>query len=323
MTQGSSADPRVPVAIRNHLIFALPPAERGRLISQLSTNVLNRDVVLPIGGNSIERVYFPAEGFCSVATMFQSGRTVEVAMVGREGMLGLAATVEGSTVQAPTILHGESSTFYSIGADAFREEMDRRGAFCRLIARYAHAFTTVVMQSAACNAAHSVERRLARWLLQAHDRVERDEFPLTQDTVAMMLGASRPMVSMAAGKLQKAGLIRYQHGRMTIADRIGLESTSCECYATAKALLANVTRMPYGQLKMASVSTPRRRSMTEPRRAPYRCLLCGAALILTERDWAHSRLGVAIATESYRCGACDAVYVFTPSTGWWKSVAGA
>ena len=110
-----------------------------------------------------------------------------------------------------------------------------------LIAKYLHAFYGVVAQSTACNAVHSVEQRLARWLLMAHDRVGRNDFPLTQEFVAMMLGATRPTVTVVAGTLQKAGLITYHRGHVTIVDREKLESASCECYPATTALLKRVT----------------------------------------------------------------------------------
>ena len=110
-----------------------------------------------------------------------------------------------------------------------------------MLAHYSQALTGFVMQSTACNAAHSVEQRLARWLLHAHDRVGKDEFPLTQEFVAMMLGAARPTVTVVAGTLQKAGLITYRHGHVTIVDRAALEQASCECYLAATDLLETVT----------------------------------------------------------------------------------
>src|SRR5688572_32578827 len=128
-------------------------------------------------------------------------------------------------------------------ADVFREEIDRRNSFHDLMTRDAQALNGVIMQSTACNALHSVEQRLARWLLLAHDRVGKNEFPLTQEFMAMMLGASRPSVTVVAGTLQKAGLITYHRGQLKIANRKKLESASCECYRTTTDLLANVIRV--------------------------------------------------------------------------------
>ena len=139
------------------------------------------------------------------------------------------------------MVQAEMDVCYRMTTGAFRTEMDRRGPFHALMTRYAQALVGFVMQSTACNAVHSVEQRLARWLLMAHDRVERNEFPLTQEFVAMMLGATRPTVTVVAGMLQKAGLITYHRGRVTVLDREKLESASCECYRAATDLLRAVT----------------------------------------------------------------------------------
>jgi CRP-like cAMP-binding protein len=141
-----------------------------------------------------------------------------------------------------SMVQGEMDTCYRMPADIFRKEINRRDAFHELMSRYAEALGGVIMQATACNAVHSVEQRLARWLLLAHDRIGQNEFPLTQEFVAMMLGASRPSVTIVAGTLQKAGLITYRRGRLAIVDRERLEAASCECYQTATDLLTNVTR---------------------------------------------------------------------------------
>ena len=125
--------------------------------------------------------------------------------------------------------------------------MDRRASFHALMTRYMHAHIALIMQSTACNAVHTIEQRLARWLLMAHDRVGLDEFPLTQEFLAMMLGATRPSVTIVAGTLQTAGLIAYRRGRIRIIDREKLESASCECYRVVSTLLASVTRPSGGR----------------------------------------------------------------------------
>ena len=140
------------------------------------------------------------------------------------------------------MVQAEIDTCYTMSAQAFRKEMDRRGAFYDLLTRYGQALVGFIMQSTACNAVHSVEQRLSRWLLMAHDRVGKDEFPLTQEFAAMMLGTSRPTVTVVAGTLQKAGLIKYHRGRVTVVDRKKLETASCECYGTATDLLKAVIR---------------------------------------------------------------------------------
>jgi CRP-like cAMP-binding protein len=144
-------------------------------------------------------------------------------------------------VSSTSMVQGESDTCYRMKADAFRREMDRRGVFYELLTHYAQALVGFIMQSTACNAVHSVEQRLSRWLLMARDRMDSDEFPLTQEFAAMMLGVSRPTVTLVASTLQKAGLITYYRGEIKILDGEKLEEASCECYRTATDLLRNVT----------------------------------------------------------------------------------
>jgi CRP-like cAMP-binding protein len=166
---------------------------------------------------------------------------VEVATVGREGMIGVSALVDNQPQTSATIVQGEADLCYRMPVKAFRSEMNARGAFYALIMRYIDAHIGVVMQSTACNAVHTIEQRLARWLLMAHDRMATPEFKLTQEFAAMMLGAARPTVTLVAGTLQRAGLITYRRGRVTILDREQLESASCECYQAATRLLQSVT----------------------------------------------------------------------------------
>jgi CRP-like cAMP-binding protein len=139
------------------------------------------------------------------------------------------------------MVQGEIETCYRIPIAAFRAEMERRGAFYTVITRYTQALAACIMQATACNAVHSVEQRLARWLLLAHDRMRRDDFPLPQEFVAMMLGATRPTVTIVAGALQRAGLITYHRGHVTVLDRRKLEDASCECYRVTTERLKAVT----------------------------------------------------------------------------------
>jgi CRP-like cAMP-binding protein len=152
----------------------------------------------------------------------------------------LAVLNEDGPSHAVAMVQAKVDTCYRMPLRSFREEMNREGHFSRLLTRYAQSFFAVIMQSPACNAVHTVEQRLARWLLLAHDRVGRDDFPLTQDFVAMMLGATRPTVTVVAGTLQKAGLITYHRGHVTIVDRARLEAASCECYRVATELAREV-----------------------------------------------------------------------------------
>jgi len=227
----------------NFLLAALPAEVFDRIKPALDVIPLTLKDVLHKPGEPIEHVYFPGSGFCSVLTVLEDGSMVEVATVGREGMVGVSAVLRGDACDpSATMVQVDSDVCYRMSAHAFGAELDRRGEFSAILGRYAQAFLGFVMQSTACNAMHSIEQRLARWLLMAHDRVERDEFPLTQEFVAMMLGATRPTVTVVAGTLQRADLIAYQRGRVTIVDRRRLERASCECYRTATALLSGATK---------------------------------------------------------------------------------
>jgi len=225
----------------NRLLGALSSADYTRILPSLTVVPLKLKSVLHKPGEPIRDVYFPGGGFCSMLTVLEDGSMVEIATIGREGMVGVSAVLDGSPVTSIAMVQGQADTCYRMKVDAFRREIDRRGAFHELMAHYAQALFGFVAQSTACNAIHSVEQRLARWLLMAQDRMGSDQFPLTQEFVAMMLGASRPTVTVVAGTLQKAGLIKYRHGHVTIVDRESLEAASCECYRAATTLLRSVT----------------------------------------------------------------------------------
>jgi len=234
-------------AVANHLLAALPTADYNRIAATLRTIPLPLKQILQNPGEEIDRIYFPGGGFCSILAVLRDGSMVEVATVGKEGMLGVHAIADHVPTTSMIMVQGEIETCYTMPVSAFRAEMDRHGAFYNIVGRFAQALTGFIMQSTACNAAHTIEQRLARWLLHAGDRMESDAFPLTQEFVAMMLGASRPMVTVAAGTLQKAGLITYRHGRVTIVDRHKLEDASCECYQAATAMIAQVVNPAVGE----------------------------------------------------------------------------
>lgn len=231
-----------PTGNPNRLLAALPADDYNRIAPSLELIPLKLKAVLHRSGDPLTHVYFPGGGFCSLLTVLKDGAMVEVATIGREGMVGVAAVSDGHPVSTTSMVQGETEICYRMKADVFRREMDRRGAFYELLTHFGQALVGFIMQSTACNAVHSVEQRLARWLLMARDRMGSDEFPLTQEFVAMMLGASRPTVTVVAGTLQKAGLITYHRGQVKIVDGKKLEAASCECYRTATDLLNGVTR---------------------------------------------------------------------------------
>jgi CRP-like cAMP-binding protein len=236
-----AADRPPPAANPNRLLAALPAGDYTRILPSLTVVPLKLKNVLHRAGEPIRDVYFPGGGFCSMLTVLEDGSMVEIATVGREGVVGVSAVLDGAPVTSTAMVQGATETCYRMPVEAFRREINRHDAFHELMAHFAQALFGFVAQSTACNAMHKVEQRLARWLLMAQDRMESEEFPLTQEFVAMMLGASRPTVTVVAGTLQKAGLIKYRHGRVTIVDRENLEAASCECYRAATDLLKGVT----------------------------------------------------------------------------------
>ena len=236
-----SANRPPPAGNPNRLLAALPAADYTRILPSLTVVPLTLKTILHKPGEPIRDVYFPGGGFCSMLSVLEDGSMVEIATIGREGMVGVSAVLDDTPARSAAMVQGATDICYRMKVEAFRREIDRRGAFHELMVHFAQALFGFVAQSTACNAIHLVEQRLARWLLMAQDRMGSDEFPLTQEFVAMMLGASRPTVTVVAGTLQKAGLIKYRHGRVTIVDRANLEAASCECYRAATDLLESVT----------------------------------------------------------------------------------
>jgi CRP-like cAMP-binding protein len=220
---------------KNKLIACLPPEEFARLQPHLKTIPLKAKQVVHRRNEPVRHVIFPNGGVASVTTVMKDGTMVELATVGDEGLLGIDAFFGDVTMSTETMMQVPDGSAEAMTADVFKAHMDRPGAFRDCVLRYWQGFQTLIMQSTACMALHPVQDRCCRWLLMAHDRVHRDEFELSHEFLAMMLGATRPTVTVVAGTLQKAGFIRYRHGRLTILDRKSLEGASCECYATVKA----------------------------------------------------------------------------------------
>jgi CRP-like cAMP-binding protein len=243
-TQPQSRRPSAAAGVTNHLLSALPAEDLQRLRRSLEIVPLPVKQFLHRPGERIDYVFFPGGGFCSELALLENGAMIEVATIGREGMVGLAAASDGSVAHSVAMVQAATETCYRLPASDYRAEMDRGGAFHALLTRYMNAHVGAIMQSTACNAVHTVEQRLARWLLMAHDRIECSEFFLTQEFIAMMLGVARPTVTIVAGTLQKAGLITYRRGRIAILDRDRLESASCECYAATTNLLQSVIVPP-------------------------------------------------------------------------------
>jgi CRP-like cAMP-binding protein len=190
-------------------------------------------------GKPVEFVIFPTSGTVSIVVTMSDGATVEVGTVGREGMLGVQAVL-GDDISLNDAMVQIPGRALRMPADILRAEAEASPQLRAVILRYVQAFLNSATQSAACNRAHLLEQRLARWLLTARDRAGSDRLLLTQEFIAMMLGVRRAGVTVAAISLQSAGLIRYAHGRITISDREGLEAVACECY--------EITRREYARL---------------------------------------------------------------------------
>jgi CRP-like cAMP-binding protein len=233
-------------AVRNHLLARLPPDEFVLLAGSLRPLDLTLKQVLHTPDRSIELVHFPESGMVSLVIPLEGGQLMEVGIVGREGMVGLPVVLgaESGSVEAMVQLPGAA---LSLPAAVLVEALGRGPALNALLLRYAQAFHVQVAQTAACNGRHPVEERLARWLLMTHDRAGVDTFPMTQEFIAMMLGVRRAGVSVAAGLLQRTGVITYKHGYIAVLDRAGLEGTSCECYGAVRGHFERLLAIPAGE----------------------------------------------------------------------------
>jgi CRP-like cAMP-binding protein len=219
---------------RNKLLASLPPEAFDRLRPHLRTQPTKAKQLFQELDAPIRDVVFLNGGVASLTTALKDGTVIEAATTGIEGFLGVDAFFGGETATARTMLQVPDTDAEFLAVSEFRRELDRRGPFFDHVQRYARGLMSLMMQSIACVAAHEVQERCCRWLLMTHDRIGRDEFQLSHEFLAMMLGSTRPTVTIVAGTLQKAGLITYRHGRITILDREGLESASCECYETVR-----------------------------------------------------------------------------------------
>lgn len=217
------------VSSGNRILAALPGDQFVRLLPHLSTVRLQRDEVVYITGDQIRYVYFPVSGLMSLLSTTETGSTVEVAMVGNEGIIGLPVILKNRMIPYEVTVQTESQAF-RITAEDLQEEFDKGEALHELILRYLNILIAEISQSALCHRFHTVEEALGRWLLMAQDRLNTENLHLTQEIISHALGVPRTGVTMAAGSLQRAGLIRYSRGKITIVDRIRLEANSCECF---------------------------------------------------------------------------------------------
>ncbi len=217
----------------NRLLAALPKDEYERLLPKLEPFPLVFGEVIYDPGDLIRNVYFPTRGIISLLAAVEDRATLEVGIVGREGMVGLPAFMGVKTSGNRAVVQGAGAAL-RMKAAAFRKASDNGGSLPRLLLRYTHSRLTQIAQGAACNRFHPIDARLARWLLMTRDRMGTDEFQLTQEFLSNMLGVRREGVNKAAGALQEQHLISYSRGTLTTLDRAGLEAVACHCYGIIK-----------------------------------------------------------------------------------------
>jgi CRP-like cAMP-binding protein len=213
----------------NALLGSLAKKEYQRILTLMEETPLNLGKTIYQSGDLINDVYFPNSGIVSLLAGDAERATLEVGLVGREGMVGLAVFMGVGTSRNHAVVQGEGIAL-KMKAATLRKECNNGSPLARVIRRYTHSLLTQITQSAVCNQFHSIEARLARWLLMTHDRVIADEFPLTQEFLSHMLGVRREGVSRSASVLQKQKLIKYSRGNLQVLNRQGLEAISCGCY---------------------------------------------------------------------------------------------
>ncbi|MFZ2450193.1 MAG: Crp/Fnr family transcriptional regulator [Methylovulum miyakonense] len=218
---------------QNHLVAALPADVFERIAPHLELIPMPLGDVIYESGGQLQYVYFPSTAIVSLHYVMENGASAEISGVGNEGVVGICLFMGGNTT--PSLATVYTGGFgYRLKARVLMEEFNRAGPMMRLLLRYTQALMTQMSQTAVCNRHHSVEQQLCRWLLLTLDKLPSNELTMTQELIASMLGVRREGITEAAGNLQRAGLISYRRGHITVLDRSGLESLTCECYGVVK-----------------------------------------------------------------------------------------
>jgi CRP-like cAMP-binding protein len=218
---------------QNRLLAALPVDILDRLRPALEPVRLALGQVIYEPDEALSHVYFPTTAIVSLLYTMENGNSAEMGVVGCDGIVGIAVFMGGETAPNRAVVQSAGDAF-KLELKLFRNEFRRIAELHRELLLYTQALLTQMSQTAVCNRLHSVEQQLCRWLLLSHDRLPSDELVMTQELIANMLGVRREGVSVAAHRLQEAGLIRYRRGHVTIIDRLGLERAVCECYQVVK-----------------------------------------------------------------------------------------
>ena len=219
--------------LHNQLLAILPREEYQRLLPNLQHLDFSLGEVLYESSERLDYVYFPTNAVVSLLYTMANGSTAEMGLVGSDGVVGVALFLGGETTPNRAVVQVAGHAF-KMKAKVLQEEFARGGPLQLALLRYTQALITQISQTAVCNRLHTVEQRLCRWLLLSQDRVRSDDLRMTQEFISNMLGGRRESVTVAAGRLQDAGLIRYARGTIIILDRPGLESVVCECYSIVK-----------------------------------------------------------------------------------------
>lgn len=231
---------------RNRLLEMLPDDDYALIAARMGqVSVRDRDVICDVH-SSQSFAHFPVSGVASALVIMEDGTSIETMMIGNEGMIGLSLLADGADTPCRVVqqIGGES---LRLPADAFAQALKQSYALRQTIQRFMLALLHQTAQNAACNVRHSVEERMCRWLLACRDRIGGDEFRLTQEFLSEMLGVRRQSVNLAAGALQRAGLISYSRGHLKILDRTGLERAACECYRATKEAYERLLQLPTGR----------------------------------------------------------------------------
>ena len=216
-------------SIGNRILAALPYSEFSRIQPQLESVFLEKGKIVYITGDRIRYLYFPVNGLLSLLSATETGSTVEVAMVGNEGAVGLPVILNKGMISYEVSVQIPVDAF-RIKAEVLQQEFDRGERFQEYMLSYTHVLMAQIAQLSICNRFHKIDKALSRWLLAAQDHANTDALNLTHENISNALGVPRTAVTMAAGALQRAGLIRYSRGNIVILDRDGLMANACECY---------------------------------------------------------------------------------------------
>lgn len=217
----------------NHLLNALPEVVCQRLFPKLERVPLPLGKVLYESGDAMQFAYFPIDSIVSLLYVMEDGASAEIAVVGNEGVVGVALFMGGASTPSRAVVQSAGSA-YRLAGPELMEEFNRHGDLLLLLLRYTQALLTQMSQTAVCNRHHSIDQQLCRWLLLSIDRLDSNQLLMTQELIANMLGVRREGVTEAAGNLQKKNLIKYSRGHITVIDRRGLEERCCECYSVVK-----------------------------------------------------------------------------------------